>query len=168
MFLSEWREFPSAPCLAGKKNRWQLASRCCWNHARPWHSSELVFFLVRLRTYQHPCIGRGSDEAENLTSGEEIVLLLASCNKIPIRLCEHVERCDAETSLLFRLVKFHYHSPSIFTCHSSFSTPLFGLIIQKGERISYFGFNISDLRVGGSPRGKSAASARFKALSHFV
>ena len=34
MFLSEWREFPSAPCLAGgKKIWWQLASRCCWNSA---------------------------------------------------------------------------------------------------------------------------------------
>jgi len=32
MFLSEWREFPSAPCLAEKKRAWwQLVSRCCWN-----------------------------------------------------------------------------------------------------------------------------------------
>ena len=55
MFLSEWREFPSAPCLAGKKETWwQLASRCCWNRARPCHASELVSFLVGLRTYQHP------------------------------------------------------------------------------------------------------------------
>jgi len=35
MFLSEWHEFPSASCLAGKKKTWwQLASRCCWNGAR--------------------------------------------------------------------------------------------------------------------------------------
>ena len=55
MFLSQWREFPSAPCLAGgKKTWWQLASTCCWNHARPWHASELVSFAVGLRTYQHP------------------------------------------------------------------------------------------------------------------
>jgi len=53
MFLSEWREFPSAPCLARKKTWWQLASRCCWNRARPWHASEIVSFLVGLRTYQH-------------------------------------------------------------------------------------------------------------------
>ena len=54
MFLSGWREFPSAPCLAGgKKTWWQLASRCGWNGARPWHASELVSFLVGLRTYQH-------------------------------------------------------------------------------------------------------------------
>jgi len=33
---------------------WQLASRCCWNHARPWHASELLSFLVGLRTYQRP------------------------------------------------------------------------------------------------------------------
>ena len=54
MFLSEWREFPSAPCLAEKKNCWHFASRWCWNRALPWHASELVSFLVGLRTYQHP------------------------------------------------------------------------------------------------------------------
>ena len=55
MFLSEWREFPSAPCLAGgkKETLWQLPSQCCWNCARPWHASELVSFLVGLRTYQY-------------------------------------------------------------------------------------------------------------------
>jgi len=53
MFLSEWREFPSAPCLAGKRT-WQLVSRFCWNCACPWHASELVSFLGGLRTYQHP------------------------------------------------------------------------------------------------------------------
>jgi len=54
MFLSEWRKFLWAPCLVGKKTWWELASRCCWNCARPWHASELVSFLVGLRTYQHP------------------------------------------------------------------------------------------------------------------
>jgi len=34
MFLSEWREFPLAPCLAGKKTWWQLEFPCCWNCAR--------------------------------------------------------------------------------------------------------------------------------------
>jgi len=34
MFLSEWREFPSAPCFAGGRKTWKLASRCCWNRAR--------------------------------------------------------------------------------------------------------------------------------------
>jgi len=49
MFLSEWSEFPSAPCLAEKKeNWWQLASRFGWNRARPWHASELVSSLVGL------------------------------------------------------------------------------------------------------------------------
>ena len=57
MFLSEWREFSSASCPAGgKETLWQLASRCCWNRARPWHASELACFLVGLRTYQHPGI----------------------------------------------------------------------------------------------------------------
>ena len=53
MFLSKWREFPSAPCLAGKETWWQLASRFCWNRARSWQASELVSSLVRLRTNQH-------------------------------------------------------------------------------------------------------------------
>ena len=48
-----WISFSALPCVE-KKNWWQFASRCCWNHARPWHSSELVSFLVGLRTYQHP------------------------------------------------------------------------------------------------------------------
>ena len=56
MFLSKWREFPLALCLAGKVAWWQLVSRFCWNRARPWHASELVSFLVGLRTYQHPGI----------------------------------------------------------------------------------------------------------------
>jgi len=46
-----WISFGALQC---RKKTWQLASRCCWNHARPWHASELVFFLVRLRTDQHP------------------------------------------------------------------------------------------------------------------
>jgi len=62
IFLSEWREFPSAPCLArGGGTWWQLASRCCWNRARPWHASEFVSFLVGLRTYQHPGTCRNMD-----------------------------------------------------------------------------------------------------------
>ena len=57
MFLSEWSKFPSALCLlAGKKKTWwQLASRCCWNRACPWYTSEIVSFLVGLRTYQQLC-----------------------------------------------------------------------------------------------------------------
>ena len=35
MFLSEWREFLSAPCFAGgKKSLMKLASLCYWNRAR--------------------------------------------------------------------------------------------------------------------------------------
>ena len=50
-----WISF-SASCLA-EKNWWQLASRYCWNRARPWHASELVSFLVGQRTYQHQGTG---------------------------------------------------------------------------------------------------------------
>jgi len=42
--------------LQKKKTRWQLASRCCWNRARPWHASRLVSFVDGLRTYKHPGI----------------------------------------------------------------------------------------------------------------
>jgi len=48
-----WVSFGALPCRK-KKNWWQLTSQCCWNRARPWHASELVAFLVGLRTYQHP------------------------------------------------------------------------------------------------------------------
>ena len=48
-----WISFDPLLCR-GKKTRWQLASRCCWNRTRPGHASELVSFLVGLRTYQHP------------------------------------------------------------------------------------------------------------------
>jgi len=53
MFLTEWREINSAPCLAGKRPWRQKASRYCWNRVLPWHASELVSFLVGLRTYQY-------------------------------------------------------------------------------------------------------------------
>ena len=41
MFLSEWREFLSTPCLAeGGKTWWQLVFPCCWNRVR-----RLICFL---------------------------------------------------------------------------------------------------------------------------
>jgi len=48
-----WISFGALPCRK-KKAWWQFASRCCWNRARPWHASEFVSFLFRLKTYQHP------------------------------------------------------------------------------------------------------------------
>ena len=48
-----WISFGALPCRE-KKTWWQPASRCCWNRARPWYASELVPFLVELRSYQHP------------------------------------------------------------------------------------------------------------------
>jgi len=49
-----WISFVSLRCR--KKTCWKLASPYCWNLALPWHASELVSFLVGLRTYQHPVI----------------------------------------------------------------------------------------------------------------
>jgi len=46
-----WISSGALPC---RKKNWQLASRCCWNRARPWPASELVSFLVGISTYQHP------------------------------------------------------------------------------------------------------------------
>jgi len=43
MFLSEWREFPSAPCLAGKKKLDDSSRLDVTEIAR-----------VGLKTYQHP------------------------------------------------------------------------------------------------------------------
>ena len=62
MFLSEWREFPSAPCLAGGKKLDDRSLLDVVEIARPWHASEFVSFLVGLRTYQHPGICIRADE----------------------------------------------------------------------------------------------------------
>jgi len=88
MFLSEWREFPSAPCLARKKKTWwQLASRYCWNRARPWYASELFSFLVGLRTYQHP---RGiSYGIENLLVINNAVLNAESSSRTDEKLTDN-------------------------------------------------------------------------------
>ena len=48
-----WISFGALSCRK-KKISWQLASRCCWNRGRPWNASELISFLVGVRTYQHP------------------------------------------------------------------------------------------------------------------
>jgi len=49
-----WISIGVLPCKKKNKTWWQLASRCCWNRARPWHASELLSFMVELRGYQHP------------------------------------------------------------------------------------------------------------------
>ena len=78
MFLPEWREFLSAPCLAGGGGGtwWQLFSPCCWNRARrltcflsasvtrkdlqlgTWTTLSIPSYEigknVGIRTYQHP------------------------------------------------------------------------------------------------------------------
>ena len=53
MVLSEWREFPSAPCLAGKKNL-MTARFSMLLKSRASLTWFVVSFLVGLRTYQHP------------------------------------------------------------------------------------------------------------------
>ena len=55
MFLSESREFPSAPCLAGKKKLDDVSSLDVVEIARvPDTLPSFFSFLVGLRTYQHP------------------------------------------------------------------------------------------------------------------
>ena len=55
MFLSERREFPSAPCLAGEKKKLDNSSRLdVVEIARVRDMLPSLFsFLVGLRTYQH-------------------------------------------------------------------------------------------------------------------
>jgi len=91
MFLSEWFEFPLAPCLAGRKTWWQLASRCCWNRARSLHASELVSFLVGLRNYRHPGIYRTAMYEVRVTcfmwlSFRKFSNLLANCALFDLRM----------------------------------------------------------------------------------
>ena len=80
-----WISFGALPCKE-KKTWWQLASRCCWNRARPWHASEIFSFLIRLRTYQHP----GSAHLESVstsqfdTSPQEYFLFLVAFLKATV------------------------------------------------------------------------------------
>ena len=48
LFLSEWCEFPSVPCLARKKTWWQLMSRCYWN--RTHHLTCFLSVIVKEKT----------------------------------------------------------------------------------------------------------------------
>ena len=54
MFLSEWREFPSAPCLAEKKKPDSSRLDVVDIARVPDMLQSLFSFLVGLRTYQHP------------------------------------------------------------------------------------------------------------------
>jgi len=55
MFLSEWREFPSTPRLAGKKKLDDSSRLDVVEIARgPDMLPRFFSFLVGLRTYQHP------------------------------------------------------------------------------------------------------------------
>ena len=58
IFLSEWCEFSSASCLAGKNNWWQLASPCCWNRAR-----RLTCFLLASVTRKNLQFGTWTDSS---------------------------------------------------------------------------------------------------------
>ena len=39
-----WISFGALPCK-GEKTCWKLASRFCWNRARPWQASKLIIFI---------------------------------------------------------------------------------------------------------------------------
>ena len=54
LFLSEWREFPSAPCLAEKKKLEDSSRICVLEITRVPDMLQLISFLVGLRTYQLP------------------------------------------------------------------------------------------------------------------
>ena len=54
MFLSEWHEFPSAPCLAGKKNLMTARVSMLLKSRASLTCFRACFLPGRLRTYQHP------------------------------------------------------------------------------------------------------------------
>ena len=111
MFLSEWREFPLAPCLAGKRTWWQLVSRCCWNCARPWQASELVSLLAGLRTYQQ----HGMIKISAMFSLKIHVILEAHINRL-VRLREKCYMFTTwTTSVLFACFVLHENTPSPVT-----------------------------------------------------
>ena len=54
MFLSEWCEFPSAPCLAGKKKLMTARVSMLLKSRTSLTCFRACFLPVGLRTYQHP------------------------------------------------------------------------------------------------------------------
>ena len=103
-----WISFGALPWGGG--TWWQLASRCCWNSARPWNASELVSFPCGLRTYQHP----GTSYLAN--------------NKAEIKLTK-VVNSDWEKSL--RQGDFHFRNAVIF--HST-RVNVISFASHKGRR----------------------------------
>ena len=77
-------------CLVKKKTWWQLTPRCCWDRARPWHTFELVSFLVGLMTYQHP----GTNPDTYYTKSKHTVL-----PEINVHRRLHSEHLNAHPSL---------------------------------------------------------------------
>jgi len=84
MFLSEWREFPSVPCLAG-------------------NASKLVSFLVGLRTSQHP--GRSLPPHSGIINMVMLVMSFTSPLKI-----HDVSSHNIATQWTFH---HHYQEPQI-------------------------------------------------------
>ena len=83
----------------GEKTWWQLESQCFWNCVRPWHASDLVSFLVGLKTYQH--LGRLWNHVH--TNCNEIFpsFLLA------MHLCLKKEHCMYFNTILFFFVPLY-------------------------------------------------------------
>jgi len=74
MFLSEWREFPSAPCLAEKKlddsSRLYVVEIARIPNTLP----SLFSFLFGLRTYQHAGIFQFPNTTDVLCKEMDIIL----------------------------------------------------------------------------------------------
>ena len=49
-----WISFGALPCKGKNETWWQLTSRYCWKRVLSWLASELLSFIVGLRTFQHP------------------------------------------------------------------------------------------------------------------
>jgi len=72
MFLSEWREFPSAPCLAGKKSLMTArVSMLLKSRASPDMLPNFFSFLVGLSTYQHPGTFSHKDKCVNMSQDKD-------------------------------------------------------------------------------------------------
>jgi len=129
MFLSEWRGFPSAPCLAEKKNKLDECSRLDVVEIvrlPPWHASELVSFLVGLRTYQHP-----DTKLCELTSRSTVIFLFMAASMAK-RTKEFYLQFPPEQCL-----------PNLFTRGPPFATPDLPSLLTY---MQMFGWQVSRIK----------------------
>ena len=118
MFLSEWREFPSAPCLAGKETWWQLASRFCWNCARRLTCFRACVLPGRAKDLSAPRYVAWIRQQSPFHSQQELTVSNTTHSlRIRVHLtCYSVKATGTHEYLGFRTRQLSFTPKSVFIC----------------------------------------------------